>query len=61
MRLMSATTPPVLTSAEQRWLDTFRKMDDECRRDNLRAMERMAGLFPRRTKPELHLVAGRAK
>ena len=47
-----------LSQDEQRWLEAFRKMDDECRRDNLIAMEGQARRYPRHVKPTLRLVVG---
>ncbi|MBA5686959.1 hypothetical protein [Rugamonas apoptosis] len=58
---MKTITPPSeqpLTYAERRWLDAFRRMDDECQRDNLVCMEGMASEFPRRITPALRLVTG---
>jgi hypothetical protein len=58
-----APTPPArpLSQEEQRWLNAFRAMDDECRSDNLHAMEGMVKDFPRHAVPALRLVAGGAK
>jgi hypothetical protein len=60
---MKRVTPPALplSQAEQRWLDAFRKMDQQCAASNLRAMEHMAKVFPRHAVPTLRLVAGGAK
>lgn len=40
----------------ERWIAAFHAMDDDCRRDNLIAMEGLALAFPKRGRAKLSLV-----
>lgn len=60
MKPINPTPAKVLGPQEQRWLAAWYAMDDDCRRDNLSAMEYMAKRNPRHTAPTLRLIAGGA-
>jgi hypothetical protein len=60
MKTIDPAPTKALGPQEQRWLAAWYAMDDDCRRDNLGAMEYMAKRNPRRTKPALRLIPGGA-
>jgi len=61
MKPLNPMPAPPLSAGEERWLAAYRAMDDECRSDNLRAMEGQAKRFPRYVAPVLRLVSGGGK
>ena len=47
-----------MNSIEQRFMQAFRAMSDDCQRDTVTAMEAWAKAFPRRQAATLTLIMG---